>query len=112
MLTIRREQMRVFQDHLWESFLADIVVRARAELPESCIDRSDEELLALLRAPLRQAAAQGIILTADVTRYGLWILRRGQAPNPGGDDPVSRVLNDPHLMGTAKLDALERVGAA
>ncbi len=107
MLTIRNAQMDAFEDALRARYATRLVIRAQAELPAACAGKSDGELRDLVQVSVRGAPAHGILVEADVTRYALLAVRLGRdlATDPG---PVGAAVRDPHRMGSAKLDAVER----
>ena len=107
-LIIRREQIQAFEEAQWERFWRDILNRARIEIPAALEGKSEKNLMALLRSAARQAPSFGIILTEDIARYSLLVLRRSSDPATE-NGPLMEVLNDPDLMGAAKLDVLEQI---
>jgi hypothetical protein len=107
-LIIRREQIQAFEEAQWERFLREMLNRARIEIPAALEGKSEKNLMALLRSATRKAPSFGIILTEDIARYSLLVLRRSSDPATE-NGPLMEVLNDPDLMGSAKLDVLEQI---
>ncbi|MBT9494731.1 MAG: hypothetical protein IV107_20790 [Paucibacter sp.] len=107
MLTIRRSQLASFEEALWDQFTRRLIEQARQDTPLSEPDASDAELFALLRPALGLAAQYGLINKGDVARYGRLVLALGRDPQTA-DAAIVAVLNNPLLMGAAKLDALEQ----
>lgn len=106
MLVIRREQLQVLQEEAWNSFLREIVARARTEMPEHLDGKSDGDLFEVLRAAMTNVRSRGFIRTADIVRYGMFVLRLGA--DPANDAELAPVLKNSRLFGAAKLDALEQ----
>jgi len=105
MFVIRREQMTAFEDVQWLRYAQHLIAGA----PDAPAWRTGagQRPVDLLLAALKQAAYHGIILDADVARYGLFVLRCGCDP-ANDDGALGRALRDPLLMGGPKVDALER----
>ena len=106
MLMIRQEQMAVFEDYLWQRYVRALVTQALAEAPEIGAGKTLRELCEMVTPAVRRAAAHGILIEADVTRYGRLVLRLGRDLE-SDEGSVGAALRDPELMGSEKLDALE-----
>jgi hypothetical protein len=107
MLIIRREQMQVLQEEAWNSFLREILARARGDMPEQLDGKSDGDLFEVLQPAMKNVRSRGFIRTPDIVRYGMFVLRLGA--DPAKDAAIAPVLKNPRLSGAAKLDALERM---
>ena len=69
MLTIRPEQMLVFEREGWRRLASQAVDHLRTYFPEQCAALGESDLLAKIDAGIRHARAHGLETTCDFLRY-------------------------------------------
>jgi hypothetical protein len=69
MLTIRREQMHMFDERALAAFLEQAIAHLRSELPEATAGLADAELSARVRACMPRAARYGLESAAGIMAF-------------------------------------------
>jgi hypothetical protein len=107
MLTIRNEQMRVFDDLAFRQFIRRIAADGRKRLPGCCSCLSDADLLTLCEESVATAATYGITDASDVPIIVDLVIAHG--PGFAALDPFAwagPLLTDPALSGDVKVAML------
>lgn len=108
MLQIRREQMAALSCYVMERFEGRMLKALRERFPDETTDRSDPELLELIRSGIERASRYDVAWEHDVARYLGLVVRLGAdfdvAPDIGW---AGEILRADDLDGTGKMDAIE-----
>lgn len=109
MLTIRREQMRIFQSSMRERFVGRLLCHLRAEMPAATAAMCDAELCATIREGVARAEAYGVVAEWDLCRFAMYEVRLGAGfERASGNDWAREVLESGVYDGTAKMDLLDQ----
>lgn len=109
MLTIRREQISVFEDIMREKFVDRLLRHLRVDMPTMTADMCDTHLRTTIREGLVRAAGYGVITEWDLCRFAMYEVRLGTWFERAADNGWAReALASPDLGGTARMDLLDQ----
>lgn len=109
MLTIRKEQIAVWQSAISEDFIDRACGYFRRRWTGKCSEMSDRQLDAMIRAARDRAESYGIEVQRDVVRFMEVWLFLGADFDRSPDHPwAARILEDEERQGTVKIEQLVR----
>jgi hypothetical protein len=113
MLTIRRQQMAVFEAHFERRFRADLLRHVRTDLAEESKHLSDGDVDRMITEAIERGRTYAVTSERDVALFlDLMLLKGRNFDHHPKLQWIARILKDKDLEGAAKMKAIYRRLAA
>ena len=108
MFIIRREQMRVFDDHAYQQFVNDMVVRLRAHYSKQLKDVTATDLRLMVEAGIERAEEYDVVTITDVERFlGYRVMLGRDFDTEPQTAWAGNILRNKNMSGTSKMDSID-----
>lgn len=101
-LTIRKEQMDVFNQHMLSRFVRNVLADLKRTFPAKCKEQGDDAVQAAIRDGIQRAQAHGVTIEYDVERF--IFLMYFLDPLFDRDPRIRGILSDPGFDGRGRMD--------
>ena len=102
MLTIRKEQMEVFDNYMLSRFESNVLADLKRTFPAKCEEQGDEAARAAIHDGIQRAAGYGVAIEYDVERFVF--LMYFLEPAFDREPRIKGILSDPAFDGRGKMD--------
>jgi len=113
MLQIRREQMAALSCYMMERFEQRMLAELRERFPKQAAERSDEDLVELIREGIERASRYDVVTEDDVARYLACAMRLGAGFDVAAETAwAGEILRAEDLDGAGKMELIEERASA
>jgi hypothetical protein len=108
MLTIRKEQIKVFRDYVRRQFENRMKTHLKNNFSDMIANIPEQDLCDLIQVGIDRALGHGIVLVDDIQRFLECMFTYGHVFGENSDIPWAYdILREEGLTGTQKMDRID-----
>lgn len=108
MLTIRKEQIKVFRDYVRIQFENRMKIHLKSNFSDKIANISEQDLCDLIHVGIERAIGHGVVLVDDIQRFLECVFTYGHDFGENSDIPWAYdILKEEGLTGTQKMDRID-----